>query len=108
MLGVAPGTILAMVNYSRFKRTINEAQAIASDGGERLDFDISKEHLRGYVFRPGAFVSAGDSAPLRSAKALLLSVRAGVLTRHALAVALMFGGAALGTWLASTSLISWQ
>jgi len=99
--GAAPGCIYFLVSLFRLQKVKVQAQAIAREQGEFLDFDSAENQSFDFLLNPQAFIKATDGPGVRDGKNLLLSVRDRTWKRMWIAVVLIAVGAPIGLFVST-------
>jgi len=99
--GAAPGFTYVLVTMFRVRQAQRQAQEIAWQRGEFLDFDSSENQSYDFLLSPEKFIKPTDGPGVRSGKSFLLSIRDKMWKRLWVGVALTFIGMPIGIFSAS-------
>nr|WP_063571961.1 hypothetical protein [Luteibacter rhizovicinus] len=99
--GVAPGCIYFLITLLRLRKVKAQAQEVAREQGEFLDFDSAENQSFDFMLNPQAFIKPTDGPGVRSGKNLLLSVRDSTWKRMRVAVIMTAVGLPIGLFVST-------
>lgn len=99
--GVAPGCIYFLITMFRLRKIKIQAQEVAREQGEFLDFDSAENQSYDFLLNPQAFIKPTDGPGVRSGKNLLLSARDKIWKRMWIAVILTAIGLPIGLFVST-------
>lgn len=99
--GVAPGIAYFLITLFRLRKVKIQAQEIARQHGEFLDFDSAEHQSYDFLLNPQAFIKPTDGPGVRSGKNLLLSARDKTWRRMWIAVILTAVGLPVGLFIST-------
>lgn len=99
--GVAPGFIYFLITMLRLRKVKIQAQEVAHQQGEFLDFDSAENQSYDFLLNPQAFIKPTDGPGVRSGKTLLLSVRDKTWKRIRIAVIMTVVGLPIGLFVST-------
>ncbi|UPG87605.1 hypothetical protein L2Y94_09710 [Luteibacter aegosomatis] len=101
LVGGAPGFSYVLTTMFRVRQAQAEAQKVARQHGEFLDFDSSENQSYDFLLNPRNFIKPSDGPGVRRGKNLLLAIRDKMWKRLWIGVILMIVGMPVGIFAAA-------